>query len=220
MSIHSTHDYATGRGGPGGRGADTGSLMYGSTPTKGRLLLATPPLEDPTRPSRDLHARHAMTRAHAAASCSTARRSEELGDALRAVDSDEKPTRRRCSSRARRPPDSSIAVAGSTRAPASTMTTPTPTSTHLAPLNGDLAFGRPRRRPRRLSVDVIRATLARVSGATPAGADCEGEIEAGAWHVLDPEPDDVFTPGPRRPLARRAAPPARPPPRGWQAPTT
>ena len=43
----------------------------------------------------------------------------------------------------------------------------------------------------------------------------EGEIEAGAWLVLDPDPTDLFTDDARRPLAHRAAPPARPP--AWLA---
>ena len=66
---------------------------------------------------------------------------------------------------------------------------------HLAPLSGDHRLGRPRRRPGDWSPSISALRVFRGYAGWGPG-QLEGEIEAGAWLVLDPEPNDVFTADP------------------------
>ena len=77
--------------------------------------------------------------------------------------------------------------------------------THLAPLSGDLASADLAADPIEV-VDTISALRVFRGYAGWGPGQLDGEIEAGAWLVLDPEPDRPLHRRTRRPLARRAAP--------------
>jgi putative transcriptional regulator len=167
--------------------------MYGSTPTKGRLLLATPPLEDP---NFDRTVIYVLEHHDEGALGLVLNRPspEELGDALRAwsaMQSDPSlvfvggPVE----------PDALIAIAR-VRDP---LPMPTDddddTETHLAPLSGDLASADLAADPDEVvgSISALRVFRG-YAGWGPGQLDVE--IEAGAWLVLDPEPGDLFTDAP------------------------
>ena len=164
--------------------------MYGSTPTKGRLLLATPPLEDP---NFDRTVIYVLEHHDEGALGLVLNRPSpaELGDALRAwADMQSDPSLVFVGGPVE--PDALIAIAR-VREPL-----PEPSEdddeqdTHLAPLSGDLASADLAADP----IDVVGTISAlRVfrgyAGWGPGQLD--GEIEAGAWLVLDPEPTDLFT---------------------------
>lgn len=159
--------------------------MIASPPTKGRLLIATPPLEDP---NFDRTVIYVLEHHDEGALGLVLNRPspEELGDALRAwtaMQSDPStvfvggPVE----------PDALIAIArmrdsgGSTADPE-----------HLAPLSGDLASADLAADPDdvRPSISALRVFRG-YAGWGPG--QLEGEIESGAWLVLDPEPTDLFT---------------------------
>ncbi len=157
--------------------------MNGSPPTKGRLLLATPPLEDPNFDRTVIYVLEHHD--EGALGLILNRPSpEELGDGLRAwaeLQSDPSyvfvggPVE----------PDALIAIARM-REPRSEI------DEYLAPLSGDLASADLAADPE----DVIPAITALRVFRGYAGwgpGQLEGEIEAGAWLVLDPEPGDLFT---------------------------
>jgi putative transcriptional regulator len=166
--------------------------MFGSTPTKGRLLLATPPLEDP---NFDRAVIYVLEHHDDGALGLVLNRPspEELGDALRpwtAMQSDPSlvfvggPVE----------PDALIAIAR-VRDGATTAPDEDPSDTHLAPLSGDLASADLAADPDEVSGAISALRVFRgYAGWGPGQLD--GEIEAGAWLVLDPEPDDLFTPSP------------------------
>jgi putative transcriptional regulator len=166
--------------------------MYASTPTKGRLLLATPPLDDPNFDRTVIYVLE--HHAEGALGLVLNRPSpEELGDALHAwsaMQSDPSlvfvggPVE----------PDALIAIAR-VREPLAASGDELDAEAHLAPLTGDLASADLAADP----IDVMGSISAlRVfrgyAGWGPGQLD--GEIEAGAWLVLDPEPGDLFTDSP------------------------
>jgi putative transcriptional regulator len=167
--------------------------MYGSTPTKGRLLLATPPLEDP---NFDRTVIYVLEHHDDGALGLVLNRPspEELGDALRAwaaMQSDPSlvfvggPVE----------PDALIAIARVRDAARVADDDADPGDTHLAPLTGDLASADLAADPDDV-VDAISALRVFRGYAGWGPGQLEGEIEAGAWLVLDPEPDDLFTDAP------------------------
>lgn len=162
-----------------------GLVIPGATPTKGRLLLATPPLEDP---NFDRTVVYVIEHHDDGALGVVLNRplDEELDEPLARwvdVQSD--------------PPvvfnggpvetNALIALARTHGRVAD--------DDHLAPLNGEIASAD-------LAADpaIVRAAISQLrvfrgySGWGPG--QLEGEIEAGAWLVLDPDPDDMFTAAP------------------------
>jgi putative transcriptional regulator len=169
-------------------------VMFGSTPTKGRLLLATPPLEDP---NFDRTVIYVLEHHDEGALGLVLNRPslEELGDALQPwseMQSDPSlvfvggPVE----------PDALIAIAR-VREP---LAEPTgedddPGDRHLAPLTGDLASADLAADPLDVAGSISALRVFRgYAGWGPGQLD--GEIEAGAWLVLDPEPGDLFTDAP------------------------
>ena len=76
-------------------------------------------------------------------------------------------------------------------------------------VDGPLGAGRPRHAGR-AGRPAALAGLRIFAGYAGWGADqLEGEIEEGSWYVVPGEAADVFRARPRRPVARRPAPPAR-----------
>jgi len=163
-----------------------GNVIPGSPPTKGRLLLATPPLEDP---NFDRTVIYVLEHHDEGALGVVLNRPspEELGEPLDAW--------------AGLQSDPSLVFVGGPVEPdalialARTLQPLDEADEHLAPLSGDLASADLAADP----LDVIPSISAlRVfrgySGWGPG--QLEGEIEAGAWLVLDPDPTDVFTADP------------------------
>ena len=159
--------------------------MIASTPTKGRLLLATPPLEDP---NFDRTVIYVLEHHDDGALGLVLNRPspEELGDALSAwaaMQSDPSlvfvggPVE----------PDALIAIARM-REPTIGEVDPE----HLAPLSGDLASADLAADPDDVIPSISALRVFRGYAGWGPG-QLEGEIEAGAWLVLDPEPGDLFT---------------------------
>jgi putative transcriptional regulator len=158
--------------------------MIASAPTKGRLLLATPPLEDP---NFDRTVIYVLEHHDEGALGLVLNRPspEELGDALRAwtaMQSDPStvfvggPVE----------PDALIAIA---RMRESAVTAD---PEHLAPLSGDLASADLAADPDDVMPSISALRVFRGYAGWGPG-QLEGEIEAGAWLVLDPDPSDLFT---------------------------
>jgi putative transcriptional regulator len=159
--------------------------MIASAPTKGRLLLATPPLEDP---NFDRTVIYVLEHHDEGALGLVLNRPspEELGDALSAwaqLQSDPSlvfvggPVE----------PDALIAIARM-REPTTGEVDPE----HLAPLSGDLASADLAADPDDVIPSISALRVFRGYAGWGPG-QLEGEIEAGAWLVLDPEPTDLFT---------------------------
>ena len=159
--------------------------MIASAPTKGRLLLATPPLEDP---NFDRTVIYVLEHHDEGALGLVLNRPspEELGDALSAwaaMQSDPSlvfvggPVE----------PDALIAIARM-REPTTAEVDPE----HLAPLSGDLASADLAADPDDVIPSISALRVFRGYAGWGPG-QLEGEIEAGAWLVLDPEPTDLFT---------------------------
>ena len=159
--------------------------MIASAPTKGRLLLATPPLEDP---NFDRTVIYVLEHHDEGALGLVLNRPspEELGDALSAwaaMQSDPSlvfvggPVE----------PDALIAIARM-REPTTAEVDPE----HLAPLSGDLASADLAADPDEVIPSISALRVFRGYAGWGPG-QLEGEIEAGAWLVLDPDPSDVFT---------------------------
>ncbi len=164
-----------------------GVVIPGSAPTKGRLLLATPPLEDP---NFDRTVIYVLEHHDEGALGLVLNRPspEELGEPLDAwadLQSDPSLVFVGGPGRARRPdrprPRRREPLDERRRAPRPAQRRP--------------RLGRPRRRPDDVlpSISALRVFRG-YSGWGPG--QLEGEIEAGAWLVLDPDPNDVFTPSP------------------------
>ena len=181
-----------GDGAPRGPVPGTMDEMFGTTPTKGRLLIATPPLEDP---NFDRTVIYVLEHHDDGALGLVLNRPspEELGDALRswaAMQSDPSlvfvggPVE----------PDALIAIAR-VREPLPTPTDEDDEDTHLAPLSGDLASADLAADPDDV-VDAISVLRVFRGYAGWGPGQLDGEIEAGAWLVLDPEPTDLFTDAP------------------------
>ena len=168
--------------------------MFGSTPTKGRLLIATPPLEDP---NFDRTVIYVLEHHDEGALGLVLNRPslEELGDALQPwseMQSDPSlvfvggPVE----------PDALIAIAR-VREPLAEPADEDddPGDRHLAPLSGDLASADLAADPLDVAGSISALRVFRgYAGWGPGQLD--GEIEAGAWLVLDPEPGDLFTNAP------------------------
>ena len=109
---------------------------------------------------------------------------------------------RRCSSAAAR-------SAPTARSPSARCATPATRRSASARSPALLGHGRPRH-PDRAGRRHARPACGSSPG-TPAGApsQLDGEIEEGSWYVVTGEAADVFRDDPERPVARRAAPPAR-----------
>ncbi len=168
--------------------------MFGSTPTKGRLLLATPPLEDP---NFDRTVIYVLEHHDEGALGLVLNRPspEELGDALRpwsAMQSDPSlvfvggPVE----------PEALIAIARVREPIAATSDDDDDEGDrHLAPLTGDLASADLAADPLDVADSISALRVFRgYAGWGPGQLD--GEIDAGAWLVLDPEPGDLFTDSP------------------------
>jgi putative transcriptional regulator len=172
-------------------------VIPGSTPTKGRLLVATPPLEDP---NFDRTVIYVLEHHDEGALGLVLNRPslERLGEPLDGwVDLQTDP---------------SLVFAGGpveTDALIALARTYRPldeADDHLAPLNGDIASADLAADPALLisSINALRVFRG-YSGWGPGQLD--DEIEAGAWLVLDPDPADLFTSQPddlwRRVLRRQ-----------------
>jgi putative transcriptional regulator len=168
-------------------------VMFGSTPTKGRLLIATPPLEDP---NFDRTVIYVLEHHDEGALGLVLNRPslEELGDALQpwsAMQSDPSlvfvggPVE----------PDALIAIARVREPLAELAEDEDEDDRHLAPLSGDLASADLAADPLDVAGSISELRVFRgYAGWGPGQLD--GEIEAGAWLVLDPEPGDLFTDSP------------------------
>jgi putative transcriptional regulator len=171
---------------PARRGRHNGPVIPGSTPTKGRLLVATPPLEDP---NFDRTVIYVLEHHDEGALGLVLNRPspEQLGEPLDGwVDLQTDP---------------SLVFAGGpveTDALIALARTSQPlddAGDHLAPLNGDIASADLAADPALVisSINALRVFRG-YSGWGPG--QLEDEIEAGAWLVLDPDPSDLFTSDP------------------------
>jgi putative transcriptional regulator len=172
-------------------------VIPGSTPTKGRLLVATPPLEDP---NFDRTVIYVLEHHDEGALGLVLNRPslERLGEPLDGwVDLQTDPSL--VFSGGPVETDALIALARTSR--------PLDDSgDHLAPLNGDIASADLAADPALVNTAINALRVFRgYSGWGPGQLD--DEIEAGAWLVLDPDPTDLFTSQPddlwRRVLRRQ-----------------
>ncbi len=178
--------------GPAGRAPprhptrQNGHVIPGSAPTKGRLLVATPPLEDP---NFDRTVIYVLEHHDEGALGLVLNRPslEELAEPLDGwVDLQSDP---------------SLVFSGGpveTDALIALARTSEPLSEpgeHLAPLSGDLASADLAADPAFVTSTITALRVFRgYSGWGPG--QLEDEIEAGAWLVLDPDPGDLFTADP------------------------
>lgn len=160
-------------------------MLTGSTPTKGRLLLATPPLEDPNFDRTVVY----MLEHHddgALGVIINRPMSEELREPL---DRWSELTSGAVFQGGPVETDALIALA-LTRQP---LTEPTD---ELAPVSGTIASADLTADPAFVAARVTAVRIFRGYAGWGPG-QLESEIEAGAWLVLDAEPTDVFAPDPR-----------------------
>jgi len=161
-------------------------VIPGSTPTKGRLLLATPPLEDP---NFDRTVIYVLEHHDEGALGLVINRPsiEELVEPLDAwVDLQSDPSL--VFSGGPVEPDALIALART----AEPVDEP---GEYLAPVNGEIASADLAADPTLVDADITALRVFRgYSGWGPG--QLEGEIDAGAWLVLDPDPTDLFTSSP------------------------
>jgi putative transcriptional regulator len=159
-----------------------GIVIFGIAPTKGRLLLATPPLEDP---NFDRTVIFVLEHHDEGALGLVLNRPspEELDEPLDAwTDLQSDPSLVFVGGPV--DPDALIALARTTEP----LEGP---DEHLAPLSGDIASADLAADPTMVPAITALRVFRGYSGWGPG--QLEGEIEAGAWLVLDPEPNDVFT---------------------------
>ena len=164
----------------------TEDVIPGSTPTKGRLLLATPPLDDP---NFDRTVIYVLEHHDDGALGLVLNRpsSEELAEPLGAwTELQSNPPR--IFSGGPVEPEALIALAR-TEQPIDEE------EEHLAPLNADIASADLAADPT-LLIDAISALRVFRGYAGWGPGQLEGEIDAGAWLVLDSEPADLFSPEP------------------------
>lgn len=159
--------------------------MISSAPTKGRLLVATPPLEDP---NFDRTVVYVLEHQEEGALGLVLNRPspEELDDVL----SPWAPLQTMPSLvfvGGPVEPDALIAIAR-VREPLDPGTDPE----HLAPLSGDLASADLAADPDDILPAISALRVFRGYAGWGPG-QLESEIEAGAWLVVDPEPGDLFT---------------------------
>lgn len=161
-------------------------MIPGTTPTKGRLLLATPPLDDP---NFDRTVIYVLEHHDEGALGVVLNRpsGEELGEPLEVwVPLQSDPSE--IFSGGPVEPDALIALARTEHPLAEE-------EEHLAPLNPDIASADLAADPT-LLVDTISALRVFRGYAGWGPGQLEGEIDAGAWLILDAEPADVFTASP------------------------
>ena len=171
---------------PGPPGRHNGPVIPGTTPTKGRLLVATPPLEDP---NFDRAVIYVLEHHDEGALGLVLNRPspEQLGEPLDGwVDLQTDPSL--VFSGGPVETDALIALARTSQ-PLDQA------GDHLAPLNGDIASADLAADPALVisSINALRVFRG-YSGWGPG--QLEDEIEAGAWLVLDPDPSDLFTSDP------------------------
>ena len=159
-------------------------MFTGATPTKGRLLVATPPLEDPNFDRTVIY----VLEHHAEGALGVILNrpiAEQLGDPL---DRWSDLTDGELFRGGPVEPDALIALALTKRE----LREPTD---ELAPVAGTIASADLTADPAFVAarVDAVRVFRG-YSGWGPG--QLEGEIEAGAWLVLDAQPGDVFDPAP------------------------
>jgi putative transcriptional regulator len=166
------------------------AMMIGSSPTKGRLLLATPPLEDP---NFDRTVIYVLEHHDEGALGLVLNRPslEELGDALRPwSEMQTDPSLVFVGGPVE--PDALIAIARVREPLVEPLDEDDANERHLAPLTGDLASADLAADPLDVAGSISALRVFRgYAGWGPGQLD--GEIEAGAWLVLDPEPSDLFT---------------------------
>jgi putative transcriptional regulator len=168
------------------RGRHNVRVMPGSSLTKGRLLVATPPLEDP---NFDRTVIYVLEHHDEGALGLVLNRPspEQLGEPLDGwVDLQTDPSL--VFSGGPVETDALIALARTSQ-PLDDA------GDHLAPLSGDIASADLAADPALVvsSIDALRVFRG-YSGWGPG--QLEDEIEAGAWMVLDPDPSDLFTSDP------------------------
>lgn len=159
-------------------------MFTGSAPTKGRLLVATPPLEDPNFDRTVIY----VLEHHAEGALGVILNrpiDEQLGDPL---DRWSDLTAGEVYQGGPVEPDALIALALTKRALSEA-------TDELAPVSGTIASADLTADPAFVAarVDAVRVFRG-YSGWGPG--QLEGEIDAGAWLVLDAEPGDVFDPAP------------------------
>lgn len=164
----------------------TGRVLHGSTPTKGRLLLATPPLDDP---NFDRTVIYMLEHRDDGALGVVLNRptGEELGEPLdRWSDLQAAPASVFLGGPVE--PDALIALALANRP----VDEP---SDELSPVSGRVASADLTADPALVAGLVDSVRIFRGYAGWGAG-QLEGEIEAGSWLVLDAEPADVFADDP------------------------
>jgi putative transcriptional regulator len=159
-----------------------GAVIPGSAPTKGRLLLATPPLEDPNFDRTVIYVleHHDEGALGLVLNRPMDEQLTEPLDAWTTLQSD--PSQIFAGGPVE--PDALIALARTTGE--------VDDDDHLAPLNADIASADLSADPVLISSTISALRVFRgYAGWGPGQLD--GEIDAGAWMVLDTEPGDVFT---------------------------
>jgi putative transcriptional regulator len=160
-------------------------VIPGTGPTKGRLLLATPPLEDPNFDRTVIYVleHHDEGALGLVLNRPSPEQLDEPLDAWAGLQTNPSlvfvggPV----------DPDALIALART----AEPLAEP---DEHLAPLSGDIASADLAADPSTVPAISALRVFRGYSGWGPG--QLEGEIEAGAWLVLDPEPTDLFTTDP------------------------
>jgi len=158
------------------------TMLTGSTPTKGRLLVATPPLEDP---NFDRTVVYVLEHHDQGALGVIINRpiGEALGEPLdRWTDLQPRPASVFLGGPVE--PDALIALAR-TKRPL------TEATDELAPVAGTIASADLTADPAFVAASVSAVRVFRGYAGWGPG-QLESEIEAGAWLVIDAEPDDVF----------------------------
>ena len=181
------------------RTGQTGAMLPGATPTKGRLLVATPPLEDPNFDRTVVY----MLEHHdegALGVIINRPTPEQLDEPLdRWVDLQSSPNGVFAGGPVE--PDALIALAY-TRVPISASTD------ELSPVAGRVVSADLTVDPALIAGELEAVRIFRGYAGWGPG-QLELEIEAGAWLVLDTDPGDLFGAGAGGAVAQRPAPP------GW-----
>jgi putative transcriptional regulator len=171
---------------PDGRGGHTTYVLPGGPLTKGRLLVATPPLEDP---NFDRVVVYVLEHHDAGALGVIINRptEEQLEEPLdRWTDLQREPGAVFAGGPVE--PDALIALAHTTQ-------TMVDATEELSPVAGNVASADLSADPALVSVAVDAVRIFRGYAGWGPG-QLEAEIDAGAWLVIDTEPGDVFTPDP------------------------
>jgi putative transcriptional regulator len=164
----------------------TGAVLPGSSPTKGRLLVATPPLEDPNFDRTVVY----VLEHHddGALGVIINRPTDEVLDEPldRWIDLQTPPASVFDGGPVE--PDALIALASTTE-------TLTDATDELSPVTGNVASADLTADPALVAAAVRGVRIFRGYAGWGPG-QLEAEIESGSWLVLDPVPDDLFTDAP------------------------